>query len=203
MDLTGGARASTGSWMSISAPTRRWILALVKPGGVIAAYARRPAEMVPRLEFYPFMFKNVRLHMLIVYQLAGGEAARGREAAGGLAGGRRAVACRGAGGRAGKICAAAHDLVAAGREVRDSCAGHLTGPPVLAFAGARHRRDKAGSRTGRMLAMTELRAVTAGSEVPSISVTEMLSGGVTGAQGGGGPSFDGTDRSAALHRRRA
>lgn len=43
-------------------------LALLKPGGTIAAYASASA-MEPTLLFYPFMFKNVTLQMLIVYQL--------------------------------------------------------------------------------------------------------------------------------------
>ena len=45
-------------------------LAIVKPGGVIASYASA-SEMVPKLEFYGFMFKNITLRMLIVYQLVG------------------------------------------------------------------------------------------------------------------------------------
>ena len=43
-------------------------LALVKEAGSIAAYASA-ADMAPVLQFYPFMFKNVTLHMLIVYLL--------------------------------------------------------------------------------------------------------------------------------------
>lgn len=43
-------------------------LALIKEGGVIASYASA-GDMRPTLEFYPFMFKNVTLRMLIVYLL--------------------------------------------------------------------------------------------------------------------------------------
>lgn len=43
-------------------------LALIKPGGVIATYASA-SEMTPTLSFYPFMFLNTTLRMLIVYQL--------------------------------------------------------------------------------------------------------------------------------------
>lgn len=41
-------------------------LKIVRPGGVIAAYASA-AEMAPTLSFYPFMFRNVTLRMLIAY----------------------------------------------------------------------------------------------------------------------------------------
>lgn len=43
-------------------------LALIRPGGMIASYASA-AEMEPKLAFYPFMFKDVALRMLIVYQI--------------------------------------------------------------------------------------------------------------------------------------
>ena len=43
-------------------------LPIIKPGGVIASYASA-ADMTPTLQFYGFMFKNVTLRMLIVYQL--------------------------------------------------------------------------------------------------------------------------------------
>ena len=51
-------------------------LAIMKPGGTIASYASA-ADMAPRLQFYPFMFKNVSLRMLIVYQLDRETHARG------------------------------------------------------------------------------------------------------------------------------
>ena len=87
-------------------------LALIKPGGVIAAYASA-REMEPKLSFYPFMFKDVTLRMLILYQIPFEVQARGAKAlnswceAGAL---DHAVV---AGGRLDDV-AAAHDLVAAG-----------------------------------------------------------------------------------------
>lgn len=44
-------------------------LALIRPNGVIASYASA-SEMKPELDFYGFMFKDITLRMLIVYQLA-------------------------------------------------------------------------------------------------------------------------------------
>ncbi|WP_300515772.1 NADPH:quinone reductase [Aliiroseovarius sp.] len=51
-------------------------LALIKPGGTIASYASA-SQMAPELAFYPFMFLNVTLQMLIVYQLDPQTHARG------------------------------------------------------------------------------------------------------------------------------
>lgn len=51
-------------------------LALIKPGGTIASYASA-SQMAPELAFYPFMFLNVSLQMLIVYQLDRDTHARG------------------------------------------------------------------------------------------------------------------------------
>ncbi|WJY21682.1 NADPH:quinone reductase [Fontisubflavum oceani] len=90
-------------------------LALVKPGGVIASYASA-SEQMPRLEFYPFMFKNVKLHMLICYQMALADHRRGEAQltdwleAGALS---HAVV---PGGRLAD-CAAAHELVEAGQKL--------------------------------------------------------------------------------------
>ena len=69
--------------------------------------------MAPRLDFYPFMFRNTRLHMLIVYQL-GGALRRAGEAqlSAWLEAGVLSHAVVPGGGLAD--CAAAHDLVAAG-----------------------------------------------------------------------------------------
>jgi NADPH2:quinone reductase len=90
-------------------------LALITPGGTIAAYASA-AEMVPRLDFYPFMFKNVRLHMLIVYQLGGGVRREGeRQLTAWLEAGILSHAVVPGGGLAD--CAAAHDLVASGAKL--------------------------------------------------------------------------------------
>lgn len=52
---------------------------LIKPGGVIASYASA-GDMVPALQFYPLMFKDVTLRMLIVYQLRGEMRRRGEAA---------------------------------------------------------------------------------------------------------------------------
>lgn len=85
---------------------------IIKPGGVIAAYASA-AKMVPELQFYPLMFLNVTLRMLIVYQLSVEDRARGAEQ---LAHWLKAGSLSHAvvpGGRLDDI-ASAHDLVAAG-----------------------------------------------------------------------------------------
>jgi len=111
MDLTGGAGVDRIVEVDFGA-NQATDLALVKPGGVIASYASA-AETVPRLEFYPFMFKNVRLHMLIVYQLAGAKRRAGvRQLTEWLEAGALTHAVVPGGGLAD--CAAAHDLVAAG-----------------------------------------------------------------------------------------
>ncbi len=111
MEMTGGAGVDRVIDVDFAA-NQAATLALLKPGGTIAAYASA-SDMAPVLQFYPFMFKNIRLHMLIVYQLAG--AAR--------------LACQGqltqwleAGALSHAVvpggsladCAAAHDLVASG-----------------------------------------------------------------------------------------
>ena len=49
---------------------------IIKPGGVIASYASA-GVMEPSLQFYPLMFKDVTLRMLIVYQLKGEVRRRG------------------------------------------------------------------------------------------------------------------------------
>lgn len=90
-------------------------LALIKPGGTIAAYASA-SNMAPELSFYPFMFKNVRLHMLIVYQLAGALRRAGeRQLTQWLEAGALSHAVVPGGGLAD--CAAAHDLVASGQKL--------------------------------------------------------------------------------------
>ncbi|MEO1704977.1 MAG: NADPH:quinone reductase [Pseudomonadota bacterium] len=48
----------------------------LKPGGTISTYASA-SQMVPELQFYPLMFKNITLRMLIVYQLTGDARLRG------------------------------------------------------------------------------------------------------------------------------
>lgn len=54
-------------------------LAVIKPGGVIASYASA-SDMEPGLSFYPFMFKDVTLRMLIAYLINAGDHARGTAA---------------------------------------------------------------------------------------------------------------------------
>jgi NADPH2:quinone reductase len=111
MEMTGGAGVDRIVEVDFGA-NQAVDLALVKPGGVIAAYASA-AETVPRLDFYPFMFKNVRLHMLIVYLLAGAKRRAGeRQLTDWLEAGALDHAVVPGGGLAD--CAAAHDLVASG-----------------------------------------------------------------------------------------
>ncbi|MGR3502192.1 NADPH:quinone reductase [Pseudaestuariivita sp.] len=52
-------------------------LQVIKPGGVISGYASA-SVMSPELDWYGFMFKNVTLRMLIVYQLTPAERAEGQ-----------------------------------------------------------------------------------------------------------------------------
>ncbi len=51
-------------------------LSLIRPCGTIASYASA-SQMRPELDFYGFMFKNIRLHMLIVYQMDAAARRRG------------------------------------------------------------------------------------------------------------------------------
>jgi NADPH2:quinone reductase len=78
MEMTGGAGADRIVDVDFAA-NQAVSLQIIKPGGTIASYASA-SEMVPALEFYGFMFKNVSLRMLIVYQLVG-EMRRAGEAA--------------------------------------------------------------------------------------------------------------------------
>lgn len=111
MEMTGGAGVDRIVDVDFGA-NQATSLALIKPGGTIAAYASA-ARMVPELSFYPFMFKNVRLHMLIVYQLAGALRRAGeRQLTDWLEAGALHHAVVPGGGLAD--CAAAHDLVASG-----------------------------------------------------------------------------------------
>ena len=87
-------------------------LDLIRESGTIASYASA-AAMTPTLSFYPLMFKNVTLRMLIVYLVPDAVRRRGEAAldrwfeSGAL---RHAVVP--GGGLAD--CAAAHDLVSSG-----------------------------------------------------------------------------------------
>lgn len=90
-------------------------LGVLKPGGVIAAYASA-SDMRPALDFYPFMFMNVTLHLLIVYRLdpairRQGEAQLARWLDDGAL--NHAVVPSGGLGD----CAAAHRLVEAGKKL--------------------------------------------------------------------------------------
>ena len=78
MEMTGGAGVDRIVEVDFGA-NQAASLALIKPGGVIASYASA-AEMEPRLAFYRFMFKNVTLRMLIVYQITLADHQRGAAA---------------------------------------------------------------------------------------------------------------------------
>lgn len=67
MDLTGGAGVDRIVEVDFAA-NQSASLTLIRPRGTIASYASA-SQMRPELDFYGFMFKNIRLHMLIVYQL--------------------------------------------------------------------------------------------------------------------------------------
>ena len=90
-------------------------LALIKPGGTIATYASA-SQMTPELAFYPFMFLNVTLQMLIVYQLDQATHARGAAQLGDWL---RAGALSHAVVPGGTLAdtAAAHQLVEAGQKL--------------------------------------------------------------------------------------
>lgn len=111
MELTGGAGVDRIVDVDFAA-NQAASLALIRPGGTIAAYASA-SDMAPQLSFYPFMFRNVRLHMLIVYQLAGALRRAGeRQLTDWLEAGVLSHAVVPGGGLAD--CAAAHALVASG-----------------------------------------------------------------------------------------
>ncbi len=91
-------------------------LALIKPGGTIASYASA-SQMAPELAFYPFMFLNVTLQMLIVYQLDPATHARGEEQlAQWLSAGKLSHAVVPPGGQLAET-AAAHAIVEAGQKL--------------------------------------------------------------------------------------
>lgn len=68
LDLTDGAGVDRIVEVDFGA-NQAAALAALKPGGVIASYASA-SDMAPELAFYPLMFKNVTLHMLIVYHMS-------------------------------------------------------------------------------------------------------------------------------------
>jgi len=111
MDLTDGAGVDRIVEVDFAA-NQDASLALLKPGGTIAAYASA-SDMAPVLQFYPFMFRNIRLHMLIVYQLAGAARRMGEaQLTKWLEAGALSHAVVPGGGLA--ECAAAHDRVTSG-----------------------------------------------------------------------------------------
>ncbi len=55
------------------------VLPIIRTGGIISAYASA-GVMEPVLQFYPFMFKNVTLRMLIAYLIPEPARRRGEEA---------------------------------------------------------------------------------------------------------------------------
>ncbi len=75
MDMTDGAGVDRIVEVDFAA-NQAASLALIRPGGTIASYASA-SQMTPSLDFYGFMFKNIRLHMLIVYQLDAAARRRG------------------------------------------------------------------------------------------------------------------------------
>ncbi|MEX0329675.1 MAG: NADPH:quinone reductase [Ruegeria sp.] len=71
MDLTRGAGVDRIVEVDFAA-NQSTSLSLIRPGGTIASYASA-SQIRPELDFYGFMFKNIRLHMLIVYMLDAAE----------------------------------------------------------------------------------------------------------------------------------
>lgn len=69
VEMTGGAGVDRIVEVDFGA-NQADALALIRPNGVIASYASA-AQMAPELSFYPFMFKDVTLRMLIVYRFDG------------------------------------------------------------------------------------------------------------------------------------
>lgn len=111
MEMTGGGGVDRIVEVDFGA-NQAASLPLIRPGGVIASYASA-AVMEPTLAFYPFMFKDVTLRMLIVYQIAEPEQARGAAALSAwLDAGALTHAVVPGGGLA--EAAAAHDRVMAG-----------------------------------------------------------------------------------------
>ena len=114
MDMTGGKGVDRIVEVDFGA-NQPASLAVIRPGGVIASYASA-AAMTPELAFYPFMFKDITLRMLIVYQIAPEVQARGAAMlAAWLEAGKLSHAVVPSGGLAD--AAAAHDRVTEGRKL--------------------------------------------------------------------------------------
>ena len=111
LDMTNGAGVDRVVDVDFGA-NQDTSLPLIKEGGVISAYASA-AKMEPHLQFYPFMFKNVTLRMLIAYLIPPAAHRRGEAALAEWLDNdalQHAVVPGGALDNAAK----AHDLVAAG-----------------------------------------------------------------------------------------
>ena len=114
MEMTGGQGVDRIVEVDFGA-NQASSLAVIRPGGVIASYASA-AAMEPTLAFYPFMFKDVTLRMLIVYQIPPETQARGAAMlARWLEAGKLRHAVVPGGGLAD--AAAAHDRVTAGEKL--------------------------------------------------------------------------------------
>ncbi len=90
-------------------------LSLIRPCGTIASCASA-SQMRPELDFYGFMFKNIRLHMLIVYQMDAASRRRG-EAQLGQWLEQKALSHAVVSGGGLSDAAAAHEMVEAGQKM--------------------------------------------------------------------------------------
>jgi NADPH2:quinone reductase len=114
LDLTGGAGVDRIVEVDFGG-NQAQSLNVLKPGGVIAAYASA-ARPAPELAFYPLMFRNVTLRMLIVYLMDGATRARAKAQLNDwLRDGRMSHAAVPAGGLDDIV--AAHRLVEAGAKL--------------------------------------------------------------------------------------
>ncbi|MDJ1015533.1 MAG: NADPH:quinone reductase [Paracoccaceae bacterium] len=114
MELTGGAGVDRIVEVDFGA-NQAESLAVLKAGGIISAYASA-GDMEPTLQFYPFMFGNITLRMLIAYLIPDADRRRGEAAiAQWVSEGALRHAVVEAGGLAD--CIAAHDRVAAGEKL--------------------------------------------------------------------------------------
>lgn len=114
MEMTGGAGVDRIVEVDFGA-NQAASLAMIREGGTIAAYASA-ADMTPRLDFYPFMFRNTQLRMLIVYLLDAETRRRGEaQMADWLEAGALTHAVVDGGGL--HDVAAAHEMVEAGEKL--------------------------------------------------------------------------------------
>ena len=114
MDLTDGAGVDRIVEVDFAA-NQSVSLSLIRPCGTVSSYASA-SQMNPELDFYGFMFKNVRLHMLIVYQLDAAARRRGETQLGTwLEQGALTHAAVPVGGLADAVVA--HEMVEAGQKL--------------------------------------------------------------------------------------